>query len=440
MAPITSPLIGETQILSLPKGASLLFRPNTVNDIATLVLVFPMGSREEPPDMAGLTTLALRMISRGTRTKNDFEVAVALESIGASFSTDVQKDRATVTIHTTGAYWQETMDIVREILTEPSFPEEDFEIEREILIKEIREDLDSPYATAYRLFQRTLFAGHPYGHPGGGTEDSVASLKLEAVKDSYFSRFGGFPLSFGVVGNLDMNQVRDGLANLVEDLPRGDTVTLQTARPVATRESANEVYERRATGSECMVYGFPTPGLHDERYPAWKVLDSIVGGSMDSRLFTEIREKEGLVYQIGSSYPPLEWQGFFGISLMSTRQNHDKILFHLEKEIDRLKDTLPDPDELERAKTYLKGTFMMSQERCADQAHLLARYHSLGLGVSFIDQYPSLLDAVTAEDIQSIAREHLHHPVLAIVGPGDEEESLDEVGPLPEDDDEEDFL
>ncbi len=418
MAPVTSRLIKETEILPLPRGASLLFRPNKVNDIAALVMVFPMGSREETPGKAGLTTLALRMISRGTRTMNDFEVAVALESIGASFSTDVQKDRAAISVHTTGAYWRKTLDIVHEILTEPSFPEDDFEIEREILIKEIREDLDSPHACAYRLFQRTLFDGHPYGHPGAGTEETVAALDLETVRDSFFSRFKGFPLSIGVVGNLDKNQVHDGLADLVEDLPRGETMLLQVPPPMTLRESAHEVYECRATEAECMVYGFPTPGLHDPGYPAWKVLDSIVGGSMDSRLFARIREKEGLVYQIGSSYPPLEWQGFFGISLMSTRRNHDKVLFHLQKEIDRLKETLPDPDELQRAKTYLKGTFLMSQERCSDQAHLLARYHSLGLGIEFIDQYPSLLDAVTAGDIQSIAREHLHHPVLAIVGPG----------------------
>ena len=419
MASVNSRLTMETETFALPQGASLLFRPNKVNDIASMVLVFPMGSREEPPEKAGLTTLALRMLSRGTKAKNDFEVAVALESIGASFSTDVQKDRAAITVHTTGTFWQQTLEIVKEILTQPSFPEVDFEIEREILIKEIREDLDSPYTSAYRLFQRTLFEGHPYGHPGVGTEETVASLDLNEVKESYFSRFRGFPLSIGVVGNLEKIRVHDDLEKLVENLPCGETVPLQTPCPVSMRESAHEVYERRATEAECMVYGFSTPGLRDSGYAAWKVLDSIVGGSMDSRLFTEIREKEGLVYQIGSSYPPLEWQGFFGISLMSTRQNHDKILFHLEKEIDRLKDTLPDPDELQRAKTYLKGTFLMSQERCADQAHLLARYHSLGLGIDFIDRYPIMLESVTETDIQKIAKEHLHHPVLAIVGPGD---------------------
>lgn len=419
---MTSRLVLETEIFPLPRGGSVLFRPNKANDITALVMVFPMGSREEPPEKAGLTTLALRMLSRGTKTRNDFEVAVALESIGASFSTDVQKDRATITIHTTGAYWQETIDIVKEILSEPSFPEEDFQIEKDILIKEIREDLDSPHTSAYRLFQRTLFEGHPYGHPGVGTEETVVSLDLDEVKQSYFSRFKGFPLSVGVVGNVDRNSVCDGIARLVADLPGGDTASLQPPRSVTPRGSTHEVYERRDTEAECMVYGFPTPGLRDPEYPAWKVLDSIVGGSMDSRLFTEIREKEGLVYQIGSSYPPLEWQGFFGISLMSTRQNHDKILYHLDKEINRLKETLPDPDEIQRAKTYLKGTFLMSQERCSDQAHLLARYHSLGLGIDFIDRYPSMLDSVVPEDIQTIARQHLHHPVLAIVGPGSEDE------------------
>lgn len=415
---VPSRLVAETQTYSLPGDSTLLIRPTTTNDILAVSFVLPMGSREEPEELAGLTTLGLRMLTRGTRNRSDFDIAVALESLGASFSTDVQKDRTTLTIQTTGSRWKETFRIIRELLTESIFPEEAFEIEKEILIKEIREDLDSPFTAASRLFQGTFFHGHPYSHPGQGSEETVQKLTLEQAKSSILDRLGGVPVSIGAVGAIEPEVMLESMVDLVSALPNTHPVQLNTPRKLAPRTCQVEVCEQRSTEAECMIYGFPAPHLHEPNYAVWRVLDSIVGGSMDSRLFQEVREKQGLVYQIGSSYPPMEWQGCFSISLMSTRQNHQKVLDSLDREIQRLKSEIPDGDEVDRARTYLKGTFLMSQERCSDQAFLLARYHSLGLGIEFIDKYPVLLDEVTPEDIRANADAYLNHPVLAIVGPG----------------------
>ncbi|MBK7495875.1 MAG: insulinase family protein [Candidatus Omnitrophica bacterium] len=126
MTPSKDPsrLVAETQTFSLPGDSTLLIRPTTTNDILAVSFVLPMGSREEPEELAGMTTLGLRMLTRGTRNRSDFDIAVALESLGASFSTDVQKDRTTLTIQTTGSRWKETFRIIRELLTESIFPEE----------------------------------------------------------------------------------------------------------------------------------------------------------------------------------------------------------------------------------------------------------------------------------------------------------------------------
>lgn len=413
-----SRLVAETQILPLPGNSTLLVRPTTGHDILAVSFVLPLGSREEPEGLAGMTTLGLRMLTRGTKNRSDFEISVALESLGASFSTDVQKDRATLTIQTTGSRWKETFKIIRELLTESIFPEEAFEIEKEILIKEIREDLDSPYTAASRLFQETFFHGHPYSHSGQGNERTVGNLSLDQVKASIIQRIGGVPLSIGVVGAIEPNEMLESMTELLSGLPSNRVVPLERPPQLPARAIRSEVYEQRTTEAECMIYGFTAPPLHDPEYAVWRILDSIVGGSMDSRLFQEVREKQGLVYQIGSSYPPLEWQGCFSISLISTCQNHQKVLDSLDGEIQRLKSELPDTDEVDRARTYLKGTFLMSQERCTDQSLLLARYHSLGLGVEYIERYPSLLDQVTPERVCTNANHYLTEPVLAIVGPG----------------------
>ena len=413
--PNPSPLVAETETIPLPGDSTLLLRNNIENEVVALDISAPFGARDEPCDKAGLTTLALQMLSRGTERRSDYEIAVALESIGAAFSTDAGKDRVSLRLLSTAPNFTSALEIVREMLSQPAFPPDLYEVEKDILVKEIREDLDSPLTAAFRLFQKNLFENHPYGHPSSGTAETVSALERDEVRNHLTNRFGQQCLSLGLVGNLAQEEVLPPLERLLESLPEVDLLC-DTEQPAAPGHSAS-VCEERDTEAECLVYGFPVPGFRDPRYPAWKILDSIVGGSMDSRLFSEFREKRGLVYQIGSTLPPLEWQSYFAIYLTSTPDNHAEILECLQAEIDRLKDTVPDSDEVERARRFLKGTFLMSQERNADQAHLLSRYHSLGLGIDFIDRYPRMLDEVSPQDIQQVAGEYLNDPLLAVVGP-----------------------
>lgn len=417
-----SPLVRETEIRSLGGRHDLLVRRNPANDIVAVEFVLPMGAREEPPEKAGISTLALRMLSRGTRFRTDYEIAVALESLGASFATDVRKDRAAIGLQTTSEKLGKTLDVVEEILTESSFPEDPFEVEKEILIQEIQEDLDSPYTAAFRLFQETLFREHPYGRHSAGTRETISALSHAEVRSLFQSRFGKGKICVGVVGNVDPDSVEGPLARILGAFEGGDLPPFQPHMGDSfSTDAPHEVYEVRSTEAECIVYGFRAPGLLDPEYPALKVLDSVLGGSMDSRLFAEIREKQGLVYQIGSTYPALEWQGMFAVSLVTTVGNHARVLDSLRSELDRLKQTPPSEDEILRARTYLQGTFLMAQEKNADQADILARYHSLGLGIDFVDRYPVLLEKVTPEEVRQAAAAYFDQPTLAIVGPGNEE-------------------
>jgi len=420
-SPSRSRLVQEASRIQVADRVDILLRPSDANAIVAVEIILPMGSREESPDQAGITTLALRMLTRGTKRKSDAEIATDLESIGASFTTNVQKDRAAIGIQTTLPQLSRTFDLVEELLTESCFPAEPFEIEKAILSQEIREELDSPPNAAGRLFQRTLFDGHPYGHPGTGTPETVESLSRDRVKNYFESRFGRGKASVGVVGKVDREEIGNRLEKVLEFYGTGESPETRTAPPAPVRppDSVKQVYETRATEAECIVYGYPAPNLHDPDYMAVRVLNSILGGSMDSRLFSEIREKQGLVYQIGSSFPALEWQGMFAITLISTRQNHDRVLEGLAKEIHRAGTTTPSADELKRAITYLQGTFLMSQERNADQATLMARYHSLGLGIEFIEEYPGMLEKVTPRQVQEVAQRYLLEPTIAIDGPGE---------------------
>lgn len=418
---IESRLVQEARITKPSPGVSLILRPTDANEIAAVEIVLPMGGREEPPEQAGVGSLALRMLTRGTKSKSDYEIAVGFESLGASFSAEVQKDRAVLSVQTTLHRFEETLQLVREVLTEPTFPAEFFEVEKEILRKEILEDLDSPYYAASKLFQASVFGDHPYAFPNTGTLETVESLTRDRTLEFFHERFGRGPVSIGVVGNLGEDRVSASLEGFYEVLGVQEASSPSPPPTPSTSDNEGEVYEERSIDSECMFYGFPVPGMHSPEYATLKVIDSILGGSMDSRLFSEVREKQGLVYQIGSSYPGLEWGSYFAVSLITTAPNHHKVLETLAREIEKISSTLPDEEEVERAKTYLKGTYLMSQEKNSDQALLLARCHSLGLGIDYVNRYPRMIDSVTPEAVVEVCGRFFQNPTLAIVGPGADE-------------------
>ncbi len=414
-------MVQDTLISEPSSGVTLLSRQTDANEIVAIEIVIPMGGREEAAETAGIGTVAFRMLTRGTRNKSDYEIAVGFESLGASFSTDIQKDRAVLSVQTTVGQFEETLRLVEEVITEPIFPEEFFDIEKEILRKEILEDLDSPYYAAIRLFQSTLFGNHPYAKPNAGTLETVSALTRQKTLSHFEENFIRGPVSVGVVGNVTPDRIQEALGGIFQHLgndtgnPPESTRGLEAGSPAMA-----EAYEKRSIDSECMVIGYPVPGLHDPAFASLKVIDSVMGGSMDSRLFTEVREKQGLVYQIGSSFPGLEWGSFFAISLIATLQNHDKVLETLSREIERIRTDRAAEEEVERAKTYLMGTYLMSQEKNSDQALMLARYHSLGLGIEYIDRYPRMISEVTPDSMLEVCRQYFRSQTVAIVGPGQE--------------------
>ena len=139
---------------------------------------------------------------------------------------------------------------------------------------------------------------------------------------------------------------------------------------------------------------------------------------MDSRLFVSVRDERGLAYQIGSSYIAMEGPSLFLIYLGTRPERFEEAKEVVLGEVERMVEEQVPEEELEAAKTYIKGTFLMSQERNMDQASLLAKYELTGLGYRFVEVYPELIDAVTAEDVLRAARRYLSGPyVLGAVVP-----------------------
>ncbi len=411
--------INEVRQTILPNGVKVLTKVNPSSEIVAFRAYLRVGPRFETPAESGLSNLMLRLLQSGTESRSAVEIATAIDSIGAELSTDVNKDYGSLVLKTTRETFPEGLEILFDCLLRPTFPEDRFLNERDTVLKEIRQEKDSLLTEAFRLFQQELYRDHPYGLPALGTEESVEPMECEDVVRFYRERLDPADLVFVAVGNFDpaflMKRIEEETGGL-KVRPAAQPRALDGALMPLPVEPSSYHFER-VSEAEWLVMGYLAPPIASKDYAAMKVLDSIMGGSMNSRLFTELRDKKGLAYQVGSMYPSRLGPSIFATYIGASPENHDGVVAGILEEVERIKNEPVPEEELERAKTYIKGTFIMSQESNMGQASLYGTYEMLGVGYPFVDEYPALIGEVTAEKVQQAARAYLNFYTLTTISP-----------------------
>lgn len=416
--------INVVERTQLDNGVTVLTKVNPSSEIVALRVYLPVGPRYEQPEQSGLSNLMLRLLQLGTESRDALRIALDVDSIGADFSTDVNKDYGSLVLKTTRATFEQGLDVFFDCLLHPTFPEDRLVNERETILKEIRQEKDSLLTETFRLFQKEIYQDHPYGIPAIGVEETVSTFEREDVRRFYESRLDPGRMVFVAVGNFDPEALR---ARLKAEL--GDFPIRREARPPALdgrllplpTEDRAILFERDCE-TEWLVLGYLSPSIKSADYAATKVLDSVMGGSMNSRLFTELRDKQGLAYQVGSTYPTRLGPSIYAIYIGAAPENHDAVIAGIAEQVAKICTEAISEEELERAKTYIKGTFIMGQETNMGQSGLYGLFETLGMGYKYVEEYPRQIDAVTAERLQEVAREYLTLYTLTAIRPAATEE------------------
>ncbi|HPA44633.1 MAG TPA: pitrilysin family protein [bacterium] len=402
----------------LGNGTVIVHQASPANQIVAIKVLAPIGSVQEPAELAGLANLSIRLLPTGTSRHTEHEISLALEANGAHFSAEAGKDASTVFLLSTQAGFAEDFEVLLDLLCDPVFPDKPLARDREVVQMMIREEDDSPFNFTYRLFREFLFGSHPYGWPSLGLEETVARVQREHVVDFSLRQRRPESLIVILVGGDERSSIVDSVAEQFLKLPPlcGEAL-LQP--PAAPDEPANHGVreEHREGEAEWIVSGTFAPDFNSEDFAPFRVLDSVLAGSMDSRLFVELREKRGLVYQVGSQYTPHFRCGVYALYAVSTPENRPEILRLLENECERLKEEPVGEDELERAKRYLIGRQIMGLESNSGRASALGIYELSGQGAERVCEYPQRIARVTAPDIRRVAQCYLNRFVATITTP-----------------------
>jgi predicted Zn-dependent peptidase len=410
-------VIEEYRKSVLPNGIRVLTeRMPYVRSVAVGVWV-ETGSRHEPADRGGVSHLIEHLVFKGTATRSAEAIARTMDSVGGQMDAFTTKEHTCFYVQVLDEHLPLAVDLLTDILLHPLFNAEELEREKSVVLQEIKMVEDTPDDIIHDIFAAQIWEAHPLGRPILGTREAVNLFGRETIMDHFVGEYVPPRIVIAVAGNVGHQQVVDLFGAGFNGFGQGATV--RVSEPPRMLPGVTIV--PKTLEQVHVVMGFP--GLHQsapERYALF-LLNDIIGGSMSSRLFQEVRERQGLVYSIHSGVQSFVDTGTLYVYAATDAGSFSRVLKSILKELRDLKKSGVSDDELARAKDHLKGSLMLSLESTSSRMNRLAK-HELHLG-SFLtlDAMLAAIGGVRQAEIQALISELLDEERLALttLGPLD---------------------
>jgi predicted Zn-dependent peptidase len=358
------------------------------------------GSRDEPLDQSGIAHFIEHMLFKGTATRSAEDIAQDIDSVGGHLDAFTAKEYASYYIKVLDEHLPFAWDILADIVRHPALRPDDIEREKKVILEEIKMVEDTPDDLVHELFTQALWAGHALGRPILGEPDTVTAFNEQVLADFFKRTYVATNLLVVAVGNLEHERVRDLVAGSFGGL-RAVTATPAEILPRVVPQVQVRAKELEQSHI-CMGVG-SYPQHHDDRYTSY-VLNTVLGGSMSSRLFQNVREKRGLAYAVFSGLAAYRDTGSLTIYAGCANNAIGEVIDVTVDEVRGMKVTLPEV-ELRRAKDHLKGSLMLSLESTSSRMSNLARQEIYFDRQFSLDETLEGIERVTADDVQRVAED-----------------------------------
>jgi len=402
---------------ALPNGIRVITeRMEHVRSVAVGIWV-ETGSRHEAENRCGMSHLIEHLVFKGTATRSAEQIARTMDSVGGQMDAFTTKEHTCFYVQVLDQHLPLAVDLLTDILLNPLFNADELEREKSVVLQEIKMVEDTPDDVIHDLFAGHIWEGHPLGRPILGSREAVTSYDRQTALNHFTEEYVPPRILISVAGNVTHDRVIDLFGAGFRGFERG--ATTRAATPPVTRPGVNIV--SKTLEQVHLIMGFP--GLRHsapERYALF-LLNDVIGGSMSSRLFQEVREREGLVYAIHSGVQAYVDTGTLYVYAATDAQNFSKVLKSTLKVIRELKKTGVTDEELRRAKDHLKGSLMLSLESTSSRMNRLAK-HEMHHGTFLsMDAMLAAIDGVRHEEVQTLVTELLDEDRLALttLGPLD---------------------
>lgn len=415
----TAELINEsngTQKYHLSDGATMLYTPNSSNDIIAISIYAKGGQLLDK--IAGTANLTAATMMKGTKNYTSLELSQVLEDNGIKIVPSVGADAFSITVLTTKDEYDKTMELLNEVVNNAIFDDYEIEKVKSDKLSAIKTNKDVPIKQAIEEYRDMIYKNTPYSISSKVLEKNIQNIKKSDIIEYYNKIFNPKNIVISINGNIDKDKTIQDLNKIFE--PKADSQTFDykiydSKIPRITAPRTNTI--KMPTETAWILLGWQTDGVLSEKdYATLQVIDSILGTGMSSRLFKELREQEGLAYQLGTGYSPNVLRGSFMMYIGTNPATLEKSKQGLFSEIEKLKTEYVGDKELKDAKEKLIGNYVIGLETNLDKASNTGWYEASTRGYEFKEKYVDLINSVTDADIIEVANKYFNdNYIMSIV-------------------------
>jgi predicted Zn-dependent peptidase len=386
----------------LPNGLVVITEPMEHVRSVSVGIWLQHGSRRENSELNGISHFIEHMVFKGTERRTAEDIAREADRIGGMLDAFTSKELVCFNTRVLDEHLPKAFDILADLVLGPRFATDEITREKSVIFEEIKMAQDNPEDLVHELFSENFWRNHALGKPILGTRETVGSLSRGTLRDWFERWYAPNHIVITTSGHLTHAQMMDlAGARFGNSKPSDNGRAEIKPAPVPTIT----LRDKHDLEQVHVCIGVPAYPIADTRRFAASILNNLLGGGMSSRLFQNIREKQGLAYSIFSEMMPYRDAGSLSVYGGTARETAGQLIQSVMDEFRRLKEDLVSDEELRRAKDHLKGALLLSLESTGSRMSQIARQHLYFDRFFSPDEMIALLEAVTRDDVQKVARD-----------------------------------
>ncbi|MBI5700064.1 insulinase family protein [Candidatus Saganbacteria bacterium] len=408
-------MIPQAEITTLPNGSKVITENIPSLRSAALGVMVGAGSGDELPDEAGLTHFIEHMAFKGTDKRTAFQIAETIDAVGGKINAYTGKEYTVYYSVVLDKHLDVAADVISDIFLNPLLRTEDIEMEKGVVLEEINMYEDTPDELIHDLFAETILHNHPLGKPTLGSKASVGGFKRESFTKYRSRLYKPDNVIVAAAGNLEHKQVLDFCQSFFAGFS-GAVSKPPLPEPIIKSEIK---LKTKKTEQTHLCLGVRGPSQTSEDRYSFTVMDTILGGSMSSRLFQEVREKRGLAYSIFSTGMPFRDFGIFYAYSGCDKKNLGQVVELILEQFRLMRSEGITEKEMERGKEHLKGNLVLGMESSPSRMNWLAKSQFYYGRVMTVEEVFEKIDQVSQTDIIQLANNYLKNEYLTLTVIGD---------------------
>jgi zinc protease len=408
---------------TLPNGAVVLLQETVMTPAVTISASFRAGSTFDPIDLPGLAYLTGRVIDRGTERRTASMLADALDERGVALRVSSNRQALTVSCTCLAEDFDDVLEIVADVVRNPTFPESEIENRRSEALTVLRQNEDNPAQRAVDAVLELMYGRlHPYGRPSKGTAPGVERVRRADMVAFHADRIRPGAMSLAIVGDVRPEHALDRATEALAGWTTAAAALATVAAPPPSSGRRQCTIAMPGKTQTDIAYGFTTIRRLDPRYYAYWMMNNILGEfGLGGRLADNIRERQGMAYYACSTFDPAAGEAPLLVRAGVDPANVERAIAAIDQEVAALASKGPTVTELAETRAYLVGSIPRLLETNQSIAAFLQTSEEYGLGLDYDQRLPALLDTVRLEDIHAAATEVLDpaRAAVAVAGPQD---------------------